>query len=158
MLVRPLKRSDRNRLEEIVRSIDNFNQADINIALELIDDVISKEQASDYVVDVLEDDDGIVQAYVCFGHTPLTQHTFDFYWMVIDSQHQRRGLGFMLFQHVEHQVRARDGKLLMCETSSLESYERVVRLYDKLGYQHVARIKNFYREGDDKLIYMKELV
>jgi len=158
MLIRPFKPADRARLQEIVYSAENFNQADRDVAMELIDDVIAKQQASDYIIDVLEDEQGIAQGYVCYGHTPLTEHTFDFYWMVIDCNHQRQGLGYLFFHHVENQVRARGGRLLMCETSSLEGYERVLRLYEKLGYQRVAWIKNFYREGDDKLIYMKELI
>lgn len=157
MRIRPLEAKDRQRIQEIVSAVGNFNQADIKIAMELIDDVISKNGSSDYTVYVSQDDKDVVQAYVCFGQTPLTDHTYDFYWMAIDPQHQRCGLGLKLFQYVEAQVRERGGKLLMCETSSMESYERVVRLYERLGYQPVARIKNFYRLGDDKLIYMKEL-
>ena len=157
MLIRGLKPEDRERLVQIIRSTANFNAADVAIAIELIDDAIAKQAASDYIVEILEDDSGRVQAYVCFGKTPLTESTFDFYWMVIDSQYQRRGMGFLLFQHVEERVRTLGGKLLMCETSSLDGYERVIRLYEKLGYSFVARIKNFYRDGDDKLIYMKEL-
>ena len=157
MKIRPLQPEDRSRVEAIIRSADNFHPADIRIAIELIDDAISKNEASDYIVHVLEDAEGRVQAYVCFGQNPLTDHTFDFYWMVIDRELQGRGMGLMLFQYVETQVRERGGKLLMCETSSLETYDRVVRMYEKLGYQSVGRIKNFYREGDDKLIYVKEL-
>ncbi len=124
--------------------------------MELIDDALQKKMDSDYVVHVLEDVNEI-QAYVCFGKTPLTETTYDFYWMVIDPRHQRRGFGLMLFQYVEDQIRARGGKLLLCETSSLEGYGRVLRLYEKLGYEFVARINDFYREGDDKLIYKKIL-
>jgi ribosomal protein S18 acetylase RimI-like enzyme len=157
MTIRPLQAKDRQRIQEIVHSVGNFNEADIQIAMELIDDVIAKEDKSDYIIYVLEDDEQIVRAYVCYGQTPLTDHTYDFYWMAIDPNHQRKGLGLRLFQFVEEQVRDRGGKLLMCETSSQETYARVIKLYERLGYQPVARIKNFYREGDDKLIYMKEL-
>lgn len=157
MTIRPLQAKDRQRIQQIVNTVGNFNEADIKIAMELIDDVISKEGKSDYIVYVLEDDEQIVQAYVCYGQTPLTDHTYDFYWMAIDPEHQRHGLGLRLFQFVEEQVRDHGGKLLMCETSSQKSYERVIKLYERLGYQPVARIKNFYRHGDDKLIYMKEL-
>lgn len=157
MTIRPLQAKDRQRIQQIVNAVGNFNEADIKIAMELIDDVIAKEGKSDYIVYVLEDNEQIVQAYVCYGQTPLTDHTYDFYWMAIDPERQRHGLGLRLFQFVEEQVRDHGGKLLMCETSSQESYERVIKLYERLGYQPVARIKNFYRQGDDKLIYMKEL-
>jgi ribosomal protein S18 acetylase RimI-like enzyme len=157
MKIRPLESRDRNSLENIIHSADNFHPKDILIAEELIDDVLAKGNSSDYIVHVCEDGNGIIQGYVCFGQNPLTDSTFDFYWMVIDRQFQGRGIGLMLFQHVEIQVKERGGKLLMCETSSLEGYDRVVRLYEKLGYQFVARIPDFYREGDDRLIYMKQL-
>ena len=157
MRIRPVRSGDRTRIHEMVESIENFNTADKTIAMELVDDVVQKFEKSDYVVHVLEDDNEIIRAYVCFGKTPLTESTFDFYWMVIDPQQQRRGYGLMLFQYVEEQVRERGGKLLMCETSSLEGYDRVVRLYEKLGYEYVARIQDFYRSGDDKLIYKKLL-
>src|SRR5207249_3209980 len=120
MKIRALRPEDRPRIEAIIHSADNFHPADIRIALELIDDAISKKDKSDYVVDVMEDEEGCVQAYVCFGQNPLTDHTFDFYWMVIDRQLQGRGIGLMLFQYVEKEVRERGGKLLLCETSSLE--------------------------------------
>jgi ribosomal protein S18 acetylase RimI-like enzyme len=157
MTIQPLQATDRPRIQEILARVGNFNKADVKIAIELIDDVISKDGNSDYIIYVLEDDEQVVQAYVCYGQTPLTDHTYDFYWMAIDPDHQRKGFGLRLFQFVEEQVRDQGGKLLMCETSSQESYERVIKLYDRLGYQPVARIKNFYRQGDDKLIYMKQL-
>ena len=157
MRIRPVRSGDRSRINGMVELIENFNAADKMIAMELVDDVLQKFDKSDYIVHVLEDDNEFIQAYVCFGKTPLTESTFDFYWMVIDPQQQRRGYGLMLFQYVENQVRERGGKLLMCETSSLDGYDRVVRLYEKLGYEYVARIQDFYRAGDDKLIYKKLL-
>jgi ribosomal protein S18 acetylase RimI-like enzyme len=157
MKIRPLEPRDRMSIGRIIHSADNFHSKDIRIAEELIDDALGKGESSDYIVHVLEDESGILQGYVCFGQNPLTDHTFDFYWMVIDRALQGRGIGSMLFRHVETEAAERGGKLLMCETSSLEGYGRVVHMYEKLGYRFVARIPNFYRQGDDKLIYMKEL-
>ena len=154
---RLFRKEDRPPLEKIIRSVSNFNQMDVSVALELIDDVCEKEERSDYIIYVLEDESKIVRGYVCFGKTPLTESTFDFYWMAIDPSFQGKGIGLHFFQFVERQVKQRGARRLMCETSSLDDYQRVVRLYEKLGYQFVARIRNFYKDGDDKLIYMKEL-
>ncbi len=54
-------------------------------------------------------------------------------------------------------MRATAGRLLLIETSSQESYGATIRFYEKSGYPLVARIKGFYRPGDDKLIFAKEL-
>ena len=54
-------------------------------------------------------------------------------------------------------MRATAGRLLLIETSSQESYGATIRFYEKSGYPLAARIKGFYRPGDDKLIFAKEL-
>jgi len=54
-------------------------------------------------------------------------------------------------------VRHRGGRLMLIETSSQESYGATVAFYERTGYDLVARIPGFYRPGDDKLIYAKEL-
>lgn len=153
---RAFRAEDRTALEKIIRSVSNFNRLDVAVALELVDDVCTKAEKSDYIIYVLEDDSKTVRAYVCFGKTPLTESTFDFYWMAIDPTFQGKGIGFQLFQFVERQVKQRGGRRLMCETSSLDDYHRVIRMYEKLGYRFVARIADFYKDGDDKLIYVKE--
>jgi ribosomal protein S18 acetylase RimI-like enzyme len=51
----------------------------------------------------------------------------------------------------------RGGRMLLIETSSHETYGATIRFYKRSGYELVARIKNFYRIGDDKLVFFKEL-
>jgi hypothetical protein len=48
--------------------------------------------------------------------------------------------------------------MILIETSSQESYGATVRFYKHNGYHQAARIKNFYRIGDDKLVFQKELI
>ena len=154
MIIRPLQPQDRERICEIVRAVGNFNPVEIDIAIELVDDSLQKGSASDYIVHVLEQDGGLC-GYVCFGKTPLTDSTFDFYWMAVDPPHQGQGLGRALIRFVEEEVQRLGGSLLVLETSSLQNYQRTVRIYEKSGYTLIARIPNFYRRGDDKLIYTK---
>jgi hypothetical protein len=47
--------------------------------------------------------------------------------------------------------------MVLIETSSQETYNATIRFYERNGYQMVARIKNSYRIGDDKLVFSKEL-
>ena len=47
--------------------------------------------------------------------------------------------------------------MLLIETSSQESYGSTQRFYEAAGYELAARIRNFYRVGDDKLVFLKEL-
>ena len=154
MIIRPLQPRDRLRIQDIVHAVGNFNPAETDVAMELVDDALQKGSVSDYIVYVLEKD-AAVCGYACFGKTPLTDSTFDFYWMAVDPLHQRQGLGRALIRFVEEEVQRRGGAMLILETSSLETYRRTVRIYELSGYTLTARIPNFYRQGDDKLIYIK---
>ncbi len=46
--------------------------------------------------------------------------------------------------------------MLLIETSSQATYARTVDFYRRNGYAQEARVRNFYRVGDDKLIFLKE--
>jgi len=157
--IRPIERPDRSRIEEIVVSSGKFNREEITTALELVDEALEKGEESGYIIRVLEVGKGhpAVQGYFCYGPTPLTQGVYDLYWIVIDPAVQGKGFGRRLIEYVEGDIVKRGGRMLLVETSSQESYNATIRFYKKAGYKRVARIKNFYRIGDDKLVFSKEL-
>jgi ribosomal protein S18 acetylase RimI-like enzyme len=157
MEIRRVQQTDRNRVAEILSDVRNFNPEEVRIALELVDDALEKGEQSDYQTYVLAENDTVVQGYICYGKTPLTDSTFDFYWLAVSPEAQGKGYGRLLISFVEEQVKSVGGTILVLETSSLESYSRTVRIYVECGYQIVARIKNFYRAGDDKIILTKQL-
>jgi ribosomal protein S18 acetylase RimI-like enzyme len=76
---------------------------------------------------------------------------------VVDPADQGKGFGRILIEHVEQEVVRRGGRMLLIETSSQETYGATIRFYERSGYELVARIKNFYRIGDDKLVFSKEM-
>ncbi len=47
--------------------------------------------------------------------------------------------------------------MLLIGTSSQETYGSTTRFYKRSGYERVARVKNFYGIGDNKLAFSKEL-
>jgi len=74
------------------------------------------------------------------------------------SRHQRvPGSGSVLIQYVEQDVLSRGGRMILIETSSQETYGATIRFYERSGYYLSARIRNFYKIGDDKLVFQKEL-
>jgi GNAT superfamily N-acetyltransferase len=157
--IRPIESSDRSRIEEIVVSSGKFSREEIATALELVDEALEKGERSGYSFRVLEvgKEDRSVQGYVCYGPTPLTQGVYDLYWIVVDPAVQGKGFGRRLIEYVEGDIVKCGGRMVLIETSSQESYGATIRFYEKAGYKLVARIKNFYRIGDDKLVFSKEL-
>ncbi len=154
--MRPLVASDRDRVESIVRAVGNFSPAEIDTALELIDEWLDLGEESGYFVFVFEADRD-VKGYVCVGPTPLTESTYDLYWIAVDATAQGAGFGQRLLAFAENEVRRRGGNLLLIETGSHDSYRATVRFYERAGYELLSRIRNYYRSGDDKLTFGKAL-
>ena len=152
--VRPLRPDDRPALERLLRAQTNFTAVEVETALEVIDDALKGDD--EYVVSVVERDH--VCGYECHGPTPLTDGTYDLYWIVVDPAALKRGYGRLLLRAAEEDVARRGGRLLLIETSSLPSYESTVRFYKRNGYRLEARVHDFYRRGDDKLILARDIL
>lgn len=154
--IRPVQAGDADAIRRILASTGNFTRVEVDTALELVHEALEQGEASGYLVYVLRDA-GLPVGWTCFGPTPLTEGTWDLYWIAVERAGQGKGYGRQLLAHAESEVLQRGGRLLLIETSSQESYGATVGFYERTGYTLVARIPNFYRPGDDKLIFAKEL-
>ncbi len=153
--IRPLRSDDRPQIEQLLRAAANFTAEEVATALEVIDETLAGDP--DYLVNVLEGSPRQVAGYECHGPTPLTAGTFDLYWIVVDPRAQARGYGRQLLRGAEEDVARRGGRLLLIETSSQASYDKTIRFYERNGCRLEARIHNFYRPGDDKLVFAKDI-
>src|SRR5437764_11696917 len=93
MRIRSPLPSDRAQLIDIISQGAGFRSAEVACAIELLDAVLApadsgEESESDgYEGRVAVDDDPgageRVLGYACFGATPMTEATFDLYWLVV---------------------------------------------------------------------------
>lgn len=161
MKIRPAERRDRERILEILIATARFTDVEVRDAMELVDKAQDEPARGEYLVHVLEEPAAgprrMVQGYVCYGPTPLTDDVFDLYWIAVDPKHQGQGVGQLLLRFVENEVRRQHGRMLLIETSSKESYAPTMRFYERSGYDEISRIKDFYRLADDKVVYCKKL-
>lgn len=147
--------ADRAAVAGLIRSAGNFNPAEIECALELVDIYLGDEEQTDYRVVVAQDSDSNVHAYACWGPVPMTSGAFDLYWIATDRDARGRGFGRALMQYVEDKVAELKGRLLVVETSSKDSYAGTVAFYHRLGYSESYQISDFYDIGDDKIVFVK---
>lgn len=150
--VRSLRPSDREPLIGLIRATEMFSDAEVNIALELIDAVLDRPGQPDYLINVYEAG-GEVLGYYCIGPTPGTEGTFDLYWIVVARAAQGAGIGGALDRHARELVRSQGGRLMIAETSSTPRYDATRRFYKGRGYEEVARIKGYYRPDDDLVVF-----
>ncbi len=154
MDIRPASPADRQPLAGLLGRIENFTPDEVACALELVD--LALAGSRDYQL-LVAAEGGAVLGYICYGPTPMTEGTFDLYWIASDPAARGKGAGKGLVQAMEAEVRRRGGRLIRVETSATEAYGATRGFYAATRYTEEARIRDFYRPGDDLIILTKHL-
>ena len=141
----------------ILRDTPEFKPVEVVVAEELIDAYLDDPVASDYYVLIAESGSALA-GYICYGPTPLTEGTWDVYWMATAREKRGQGIGGALLAAAEEKIKQAQGRLVVIETSSIPSYEKTVRFYLGQGYAIIASIPDFYAPGDGKLMLLKRLI
>jgi ribosomal protein S18 acetylase RimI-like enzyme len=152
--IRELQPGDRAAVREALVACGAFTDEEVRVALEVLDAGLTGGPGGDYPMFAAEVD-GRFAGYVCVGQTPLTHSTWHLYWICVHPGVQGRGVGRALQAHSEAFVQSRGGERIVLETSATASYARARAFYAEAGYAMVGRIQDFYRPGDDCLIYCR---
>ena len=158
MKIRSLVPKDRARLHSMLIETLAFNQEEIDVAMELIDIVLGDENQNDYKIQCMVDDEDQAVGYVCYGPIPMTQGTFDLYWISVDPNFQGKGVGSRLLDFLEKKVREEGGRMILADTSTIPQYEKTKGFYIRSGFQEVARIPDYYYPGNDRITFCKRLL
>jgi GNAT superfamily N-acetyltransferase len=157
ILEKGIKSEDREGIEGILRSTDFFYSFEIETALELADETISKgSEESGYHWMKVSDDDGLV-AFANYGKNAFSTHSWDLYWIAVHQSSRNKKLGSVLLKAIEDDVKSSGGKILWIETSGRPLYASTEGFYLRNGYELQASLKEFYGPGDPKQIYAKIL-
>jgi len=154
--IRSMSHEDKPDVAKILRGTPEFKSFEVAVAEELIDSYLQDPSGSGYHILVAEVDSTIA-GYICYGPTPLTEGTWDIYWVAVAQQRQERGIGSALMQSAEKEIVKAKGRLAIVETSSTPGYEKTRSFHLSQGYEVVARVPDFYAPSDDKLILGKRL-
>ena len=95
--------------------------------------------------------------YTCYGPIPLTEHRYNLYWVLVNPQARGLGLGRELMAETERSIREAGGQHIYVETPGTDVYLDARRFYRHHGFTEFAICKDFYRNGEDKILFRKEL-
>lgn len=152
--LRPAVPSDQDQLCVLVRTIDNFSPEEQQLAQEVIHSGLGPEQ-HDYHILVGVDRDRRLAGFICYGPIPISIQRWDLYWIAVAPHQSRRGIGTLLLQGMEQQLGA--GERVYVDTSSTAGYLKARSFYEQHGYHVACVLPDFYRVGDDKIVYCKDL-
>ncbi|MFA7384009.1 MAG: GNAT family N-acetyltransferase [Desulfurivibrionaceae bacterium] len=154
--IRPIEAQDRTQLIRLVKRQDNFNAQEVAVAVEVIDDTLDPAK-NDYCILVAVSEEQGVAGFICYGEIPMTDRRFDLYWVAVDPDLGRKGVGSLLLVRMEEKLVGQGGGIVYVDTSSTPGYDRARSFYEKNGYAVACVLADFYRVGDDRVIYRKTL-
>lgn len=143
-------------IEQMVANTGFFTTEEVAIARELVDERLAKGADSGYEF-ILAELDGTLVGYSCYGHIAGTDSSFDLYWIAVCPNHQRGGIGRQILAETEAVISKQTKARIYIETSGKPQYQPTQAFYEKNGYVLEARLVDFYRDDDDKLIYVKSI-
>lgn len=150
--IRSALKDDQPALERIISAVELFPA-----------DMLGGMMAPYFAVDgssgefwLTDDDSGPVGVAYCAPER-LTDGTWNLLMIAVHPDKQRQGRGAALIGAVEQKVAERGGRIVLIETSGLGSFDGQRALYKRLGYAEEARIRDFYEQGNDKIVFWKSI-
>jgi GNAT superfamily N-acetyltransferase len=152
ILVREARPSDIVAMKSIVDSTELFPS-------EMLDDMTAPffngNQAEEIWLIVEQSGQQVGLAY-CASER-MTQGTKNLLLIAVHKEAQGKRYGTALLAQLEKNLKDQACRVLIVETSGLPEYAATRRFYLKHGYTEEARIRDFYKLGEDKIVFWKNL-
>lgn len=87
----------------------------------------------------------------------LTEGTWNMLAIAVLPEKQGSGAGGAIVKELESNLRESGHRVLIADTSGADEFTQTREFYRKNGYSEEARIRDFWAEGDDKVIFWKSL-
>ncbi len=87
----------------------------------------------------------------------LAEGTWNMLALAVHPEFQGKGFGTALVSAAEQHLRDKGERILLVVTSGSDDFALTRKFYAQNGYEEEARIRDFWAEGDDKVIFRKAL-
>jgi ribosomal protein S18 acetylase RimI-like enzyme len=150
--IRPLRAEDLARVKAVIDSTALFPS-------ELMDDMAAPflAGAADAELWFVAAPGGTVSGVAYCAPERMTDGTWNLLLIAVHQDSQGQGLGAALTRKAERTLAEQDVRVLLVETSGTPAFERTRAVYRQLGYAEEACIRDYYAEGDDKVVFWKAL-
>jgi GNAT superfamily N-acetyltransferase len=155
-MIRQATVADTEALVSLADATGLFKPIEIAGLRDVLDGFHAVSHADNHHVLTVEENGAIV-GFAYYGPVPMTDGTWQLWWIAVRKEQQGHGIGSALLRHIEADVRTHKGRVLFIETGSLPHFEPTRRFYAKHGYEQHAQLQDFYADGDSMVVYRKAL-
>jgi len=159
-MIRPTARDDVPRLLELTAATGVFMRYDLDTLEGVLADHFTSDpdaNGPEGHICVTCEVDGRIVGFAYYAETEYADRTWFVWWVAVEKGTQGKGVRRQLLTYAEEDARRRGGRLMFIETSGTPAYEPTRRFYLRNGYDREAVLRDYYRDGDDKVVYRKRL-
>ena len=150
--IRPITPSDLNALYKVVDSSELFPSAYLD---EMIADYLNNPDTEDIWFTCVDSDIPVAIGY-CVPEK-LTDGTYNLLAIGVVKESQGKGIASEMMNYIEQLLKQKGARVLIVETSSDSAQLTARSFYRKIGYSQEAVIRDFWKEGEDKIVFWKKL-
>lgn len=150
-----MRADDAEGVVDLVVAAGMFPAEESGVVRTLLDHLAAG--SDEHHVCLVEEQDEHVVAVAYYQPKEPADRVWDLTMIAVAPELQGRGLGGALLGRVEADLQDRDQRLLVVDTSGAPLYDRTRAFYRKCGYTAVARVPDYWADGDDLVVFLKRL-
>jgi len=139
-------------MKKVLNTIELFPSEYLD---DMISDFFNNPKSEDIWFTATIDEQPIALAYC--APEKFTEGTFNLYAIGVRKDCQGKNIGGKMMDYLEDLLRKKGHRILIVETSGSPDLELTRKFYTKKGYTQEAVLREFWAEGEDKVIFWKKL-
>lgn len=151
--IKPVTQSDIDGIKNVLDSCGLFPSEYLD---EMISDYFNNTDTQDIWFTYIDNNSPVAIGYC--APEKLTNGTYNLLAIGVSESAQRKGIAHEMMNYIEQELKSRDGRILIVETSSGDAQIGARKLYQKIGYTQEAVIRDFWNDGEDKIVFWKKLM
>jgi ribosomal protein S18 acetylase RimI-like enzyme len=150
--IRPILLSETDDLKLVLDSCELFPS---ELLGEMIYDYFNNPETEDIWFTAISDEIPVALGY-CVPEK-LTEGTYNLLAIGVSKDEQGKGIAKEMMHYIEQLLKDKGARILIVETSSDDAQFPARNLYNKIGYHQEAIIKDFWKDGEDKIVFWKRV-
>ena len=150
--IRPINRADIDGLKTVLDSCGLFPSEYLD---EMISDYFNNADTQDIWFTCIDNNLPVAIGYSV--PEKLTNGTYNLLAIGVSESFQRKGIANEMMNYIEQHLKRKNVRILIVETSSDDAQIGARNFYKKIGYTQAAVIKDFWKDGEDKIVFWKKL-
>ena len=150
--IRLVSQADLEQIKKILDSSELFPSEYLD---EMISDYFNNQETEDIWFTYLDNKTPTAIGY-CVPEK-MTEGTYNLLAIGVLKESQGKGIASEMMKHIELLLKQKGGRILIVETSSANAQIAARNFYKKIGYTEEAVIRDFWKDGEDKIVFWKKL-